>query len=353
MRMAEALAKFGLEVTFFVQKHPLSATTKKQIFSYYGIQTPFPLTWIKNHNLPYSLEFAFQEDHYFINHALSYLQNMKPDVVISSTLYGASSCIKHKLPVIIDSLEVMSPHEKSVVKTLEKSQWVKGFIVQTALMEKKLRGNEAIQNSVLLCPNAATALNLNPKKKLLPDPLNINRNTRVGFGGNLSQEKGIAMLIETAKQLPEVNFFVAGGGKQAIDITTQKLSAKGIHNVRLLGFLSQKKLQRFYGKMDLFFLPFSPHNPYLPYSSSHTLYEMASFGKPMIISSAYPLPVDLENKAMKTVEEYTANSFATAIQEAKQELEQSTPIKELISFAKKNQWLHRAQTLNTFLTEKV
>jgi glycosyltransferase involved in cell wall biosynthesis len=65
--------------------------------------------------------------------------------------------------------------------------------------------------------------------------LDPNRQPYVVFVGRLSAEKGIRLLAEAARLLPEVRFLVAGNGPDGAEL-------EGMENVSLLGFVSGKDL---------------------------------------------------------------------------------------------------------------
>ncbi len=65
--------------------------------------------------------------------------------------------------------------------------------------------------------------------------LDPNRHPYVVFVGRLSAEKGVRLLAEAARLLPEVRFLVAGNGPDGAEL-------EGMENVSLLGFVSGKDL---------------------------------------------------------------------------------------------------------------
>ncbi len=67
----------------------------------------------------------------------------------------------------------------------------------------------------------------------------------IAFAGRLAKEKGLELLAETAKLLPEYTFMVAGDGPE-------KHLLENIDNVKLVGFLSGDKLVDFISKSKVF-----------------------------------------------------------------------------------------------------
>lgn len=70
----------------------------------------------------------------------------------------------------------------------------------------------------------------------------------IAFAGRLAKEKGIELLAETAKLLPEYTFLVAGEGPE-------KHLLENIANIKLAGFLSGDRLVDFISQARVFVVP--------------------------------------------------------------------------------------------------
>jgi glycosyltransferase involved in cell wall biosynthesis len=70
----------------------------------------------------------------------------------------------------------------------------------------------------------------------------------IAFAGRLAKEKGIELLAETAKLLPEYTFLVAGEGPE-------KHLLENIANIKLAGFLSGDRLVDFISQAKVFVVP--------------------------------------------------------------------------------------------------
>jgi glycosyltransferase involved in cell wall biosynthesis len=68
------------------------------------------------------------------------------------------------------------------------------------------------------------------------------------FVGRLSAEKGVKLLAETAKLMPEYTFVVAGSGPDEKEL-------HGIDNIKLAGFLTGKQLTELMGNAKVLLLP--------------------------------------------------------------------------------------------------
>ena len=77
---------------------------------------------------------------------------------------------------------------------------------------------------------------------------NKNSENYIAFAGRLSKEKGVELLAETAKLLPEYTFMVAGDGPD-------KNLIENIENVKLVGFLGGEKLIEFMSNAKVLVVP--------------------------------------------------------------------------------------------------
>ena len=75
--------------------------------------------------------------------------------------------------------------------------------------------------------------------ELEPSPPNGQGRTAVGFAGRLSREKGLGVLLEAARRLPQIPFRVAGRGP-----LENELEERCPPNLTLLGYLTPQTLAR-------------------------------------------------------------------------------------------------------------
>jgi glycosyltransferase involved in cell wall biosynthesis len=87
--------------------------------------------------------------------------------------------------------------------------------------------------------------------KTLAYPIQVNTKTNkqintkrpyILYAGRLSQEKGIDLLLKVAKQLPNINFKIAGTGPLHDETLNKTKNKTEYNNTELLGFVSQQKL---------------------------------------------------------------------------------------------------------------
>lgn len=79
-------------------------------------------------------------------------------------------------------------------------------------------------------------------------------NTFVGYVGRLSREKGVGLLIEAARILPEVDFCLVGDGPQKSELRLT-IEHYGLRNVKILGPLYGDSLSKFYANALILIVP--------------------------------------------------------------------------------------------------
>ncbi len=102
----------------------------------------------------------------------------------------------------------------------------------------------------------------------------------VAFAGRFSQEKGVDVLLATARELPGVPFRLAGTGPMEAG-----LRERASPNVAFSGFLRGKDLANFYQNARLLVLPSISHETF-PLSAA----EGMAFGLPIVASRSGGLP---------------------------------------------------------------
>ncbi len=119
-----------------------------------------------------------------------------------------------------------------------------------------------------------------PEERLLVIPNSVDvssthpspRDDRyVAYSGRISREKGVDMIIETARRHPDISFRLAGAVRDT-DIVENLPS-----NVELTGYLSGRSLQDFYAGASFFVMASRWYEGF-----PMTILEAASYTKPMI-----------------------------------------------------------------------
>ena len=115
-----------------------------------------------------------------------------------------------------------------------------------------------------------------------------------GYTGHLYAGRGINMILEMARRLPEVAFLLVGGEPEDVIRLRETTQSRGLANVHLTGFVPNAELPRYHAACDAFLMPYqrrvaaSSGGDIARYLSPMKLFEYMACGRPILCSD---LPV--------------------------------------------------------------
>ncbi len=105
------------------------------------------------------------------------------------------------------------------------------------------------------------------------------------FVGTLIKRKGVLLILEVARQIPDAQFVLAGAARDGFDeVVRRRMEEYGLKNVRLAGPLSQEHVVETMQASDIFLLPSQ-----LEGIPKVTL-EAAATGLPCVLFNSYQTP---------------------------------------------------------------
>lgn len=138
-------------------------------------------------------------------------------------------------------------------------------------------------------PEAALAW----RKQLLAN----GRQHLVVYSGALSKFKGVDLLIDVAKQLPEIQFAIAGGNESQVQSYQHLAREKQTENVTFLGYLPQNELASLLQAADILAHPHCAGKE-ASFTSPLKLFDYMASGTPIVATEILPL---MEFKTSKAV----------------------------------------------------
>jgi glycosyltransferase involved in cell wall biosynthesis len=131
-------------------------------------------------------------------------------------------------------------------------------------------------------------------KKELRKKLNISDKFTVLFVGRLIEKKGVRVLAEVARQIPEINFVFVGLGPEENFIKQQ---AKLYKNIKFIGSVENKKLQEYYNVADIFCIPSQYEEGF-----GRVVMEAVACGLPVVGSNKGGIPEALDDSVSLLIE---------------------------------------------------
>jgi len=131
--------------------------------------------------------------------------------------------------------------------------------------------------------------------------LGINDHFTAVYTGHLYQGRGMDLLIELAKNLPEIQFIWVGGREGDVNQWREYINKNQIKNIRLIGFVGNEYIPTYQSAGDVLLMPYemsiagSSGGNSVDFCSPMKMFEYMAAGKP-IISSDLPILHEVLNE---------------------------------------------------------
>ena len=296
MKMCEAMSLTGSKVTLVKPKRYNEFQNDKfNLFNFYDIKHRF-----KIQDLPYLDIHKFEKlspnylyrlfnyinsmfwENYLMNYYLKYHKgNM---IFMRNTLHFAIDKItKHQIPSIIEFHSLPSERYLHRYKKMFASNKNIYPLALTKGLAEDLSDNLKIHLSdILVLPGAVDS----SKYKFKYNFDHSNKNLTITYVGSLIENRGVTVLLESAKNLPNILIQIIGGVAKELDNANKYISSQNIQNVKLLGHKSQHEIYKYYNESDILVLPMSGKEIHTQkYASPNKLFEYMASGKAIIASN--------------------------------------------------------------------
>jgi glycosyltransferase involved in cell wall biosynthesis len=225
----------------------------------------------------------------------------KTDVILVREMKMARYLLRyrkllHLPPIVYESHEIFVATHRDEVERLgangdRKEQWLldtegyicanaDGIICTTQHMADMLQSMYPVRGKVLVAPNG---IDLSPQAKIAGTHPNGGRT--IMYLGSLSHWKGVDILIEAMKYLPDSVLRIVGGNDNTIRQHKQIVSELGVGTrVQFDGYVAPEGRFRRLHEADVLVLPLRPCNISTYFTSPLKIFEYMSVGKPIVTS---------------------------------------------------------------------
>lgn len=304
MKMCQAFAELGNEVILIAPKLFKKIKIEfKDVWHHYGVTSRFEIKLISKQK--------FLGTYFFTLCAIIYTCMCKCDIIYTRSVLVAYCTTLFRKTVILELHSLpMGRAEPHLFRMLLKSHFLKRIIVITHSLLK------------LLTNQYALALE-NDKIKVLPDGVDIKQfmnapeqktarrylklNTSIGesvvcYTGHLYEGRGIDLILELAKRLPQMTFLIVGGNTG--DITKWRLIQvqEKINNVIFFGFVPNAMIPLYLSASDILIMPYQEKisisggiSDVYRWMSPMKMFEYMASGK-LIIASDIPVLREILNE---------------------------------------------------------
>ncbi|MFT7486679.1 MAG: glycosyltransferase involved in cell wall biosynthesis [Candidatus Paceibacteria bacterium] len=185
-----------------------------------------------------------------------------------------------------------------------------------------------------------------PSKSLAREELGLGQEDQVVvYTGGLLAWKGVDILVQAARSLPEVRFVIAGG--MDADVAGMKQLAGDLKNVRFDGFQSPARVATYLAAADVGVVP-NRSAPAISarYTSPLKVFEAKAAGLPLVVSDLFSLRDVLHGDEAVFVEADSPGALAAGLSKVLSDEElRSRMAKSIRANAPEHTWDARAERL--------
>ena len=313
---------------------------------------PLPLPWLSDRTSgKFTNSSTIVCKYYLPIHILS-----KTRLVHTRNWNFAKAAIKNKIPVIYESHYYQeTPFEKEIVSSplfqvaITQSKLTQENLVRCGMpVEKAIALHNGFERSFLIRqPQEAE----NWRRELLKN----GRSQLVVYSGALYKFKGVDLLIEVAKELPEIQFVVTGGTESQV-IAYQELSQqKGVDNITFLGWiLPRQRLVSLFQAADILAHPHCSGKE-ADFTNPVKFFQYIASGTPIVSTTIAPLlEFKLPQLAMDWCEPDDPKQFSDCLRSAlKRYPRKIEGYTENIEFGQQFSWENRIEKILSYVDEQM
>jgi glycosyltransferase involved in cell wall biosynthesis len=308
MRMCEALGKNGHEVILVGKQYNSSPT--EDIYGSYGVERAFELSLIPCRRIKGVGLFVLPKLYLRLRQ-----YDPKEVLIYARDIYGASMAIRMGFRVIYEAHGL--PYNR-LIRHLETRLLAHRSLLRLVVISEALKdlymSRFDVADRVVVCHDAACMPSRSSNGDL---PWPACRDTlQIGYTGHLHQGRGIEIIVECARRLPQYDFHVIGGDDKDILHWRQMASA----NLCFHGFVEPGLISSVCRHCDVLLMPYQT-NLALPYTQANTsawmspmkLFEYMASRKAIIASDLPVLREVLDDRMAVLVSPGETDQWAEAI----------------------------------------
>ncbi|MFW5713854.1 MAG: glycosyltransferase family 4 protein [Brevefilum sp.] len=290
IKASQALAELGHEVSLLVPGD--EAPDWNELKEHYGLRTQFEIRWISENTAFRRYDFALK--------AVQEARRMEPDLVYTWVLQAGVLALWRMLPVV---LELHDRVTGRIGPWLFKRFWAakaqKRVLTNTTALRRLIISEFDLKvqaEQIRVAPNGVDL----ERYQELPNPsearkkLDLPGGFTAGYTGHFYAGRGMNLMLELAKALPEIQFLWVGGEPADVTLWEYRVRENGVKNLMLTGFVDNSQLPIYQAAADVLLMPYetqiagSGGGDSADIASPMKMFEYLAAGRP-IISSDLPV----------------------------------------------------------------
>lgn len=253
MKVCDALVQAGHELRLFAPREA-PPMQWEGLAAHYGLEHPFQITWLP------SLRVLRRYD--FLWYAQAASGRYRADLIYTWLPQSAALGLRRGDRVVLEMhADVAGRLGAWWLRRFWRVSGRKRLLATTEALRRALERSTGLafpREQVQIAPNGVDL----DRYADLPGPVQARRELKLkegltaGFTGHFYAGRGMDLLFELARALPQINFLWAGGTPNAISEWHSRLRAAGVSNVALTGFIENSRLPLYQAAADVLLMPY-------------------------------------------------------------------------------------------------
>lgn len=346
VKATQALVELGHQVVLLVPGEGL--VDSEEIQAHYGLQQDLDIRWIKENLAFRRYDFALK--------SFQIAKNLEPDLFYTWVLQAAVMAVWGGIPTILELHDrITGRFGPWLFRKFWKSKTPLRVLTNTnALREALIREFELVspETKILVAPNGVDLACYRdmPNPTKARERLGLPSGFTAGYTGHFYSGRGMGLMFELAKALPEVNFLWVGGEAPDVTLWESRLRAEGVKNITLTGFVPNQDVPLYQAASDVLLMPYGRHiagsggGDSAEIASPMKMFEYMAAGR-AIISSDLPVIHEVLDKNMAIFcNPEDLDAWQTALMSLKEDSQRREKLGKFSQDAVKSfTWYNRAQ----------
>lgn len=251
MRMCEAFARLGHQVTLFARP---GDEASGDVYQHYGVARNFVIVWCRRPSIA-GLGGAI----YGWRVAQAVKTHPLPELFYGRDLYSFVAAASLGRPMVFESHVLPTGIGGRMLQ-----QWLfarknfKRLVVISQALEQGYRRlfSWLPKECLFVAPSAAAVPQSSSTENavLAAGRLRSSSRPQVGYVGQLYRGKGVELILELARRMPEIDFHLVGGTDELV--ASWRSASQGMRNVQFHGHVAPAKTEQFRQAMDVLLAPY-------------------------------------------------------------------------------------------------
>ncbi len=289
MKMCAAFSRAGLPVTLaaprIAQKKRLVQTPDAELWRFYHVDPIFDIAWFP---LPYPSERGRKMAHALAASVYALTRGVRLAYTRSEPLVRCFAALR--IPVVYEAHQYAADTTRVLVGAAASPSFL-GVVCISEALARRLEQDGVPAAKLFVSRDAIDMERFEPRLSkaearaacgLAPDrPL-------VCHAGHLFRGRGIETVIDAAAALEDVDFVFAGGYPEDVAYYQRTVDAKGLRNVRFLGFIPHALVPAHLFAADVLVMPYTTETSTHEFMSPMKMFEYMAADRP-VVASRFPV----------------------------------------------------------------